>query len=76
LLAVVLVVLADVLVVADLMIRNPELLLAQIGGIVVISRLMAWRLWQGFNPKARTSGKNAKESNKRIREQEKLAANA
>jgi hypothetical protein len=43
--------LARLPVVTQLLIRNPELLIVQVGGIIVISRCMAWRLLERFNPK-------------------------
>lgn len=51
LVAVVLATLADIPQLLQLLIRYPELLIAQIGGIIVISRLMDWRLLERFNPK-------------------------
>jgi hypothetical protein len=43
--------LANAPMLADLLRHYPELLIAQIGGIILISRWMAWRLLERFNPK-------------------------
>jgi hypothetical protein len=32
------------------LVSYPELLIAQIGGIIMISRMMTWRLLERFNP--------------------------
>jgi hypothetical protein len=49
--AIVLTALAGIPWIVRLVIDYPELLIAQIGGIIVISRLMAWRLFAHLNPK-------------------------
>jgi hypothetical protein len=51
LVGVVLAALAEIPQVSDVLIHYPELLIAQIGLIIIISQFMAWRLLERFNPK-------------------------
>ncbi len=51
LIAVALAGLAGIPLMAELMIRYPELLMVQIGGILIVSRYCSWKLLEPWNPK-------------------------